>query len=59
MTGNRKPTKPQGRLDPENPGARPEDEEDEQGGVPEVQAMIVIRTTQVDQPGQQVRRAHQ
>ena len=32
MTGNRKPTKPQGRLDPENPGARPEDEEDEQGG---------------------------
>ena len=31
MTGNRKPTKPQERLDPENPGARPEDEEDEQG----------------------------
>ena len=32
MTGNRKPTQPQERLDPENPGARPEDEEDEQGG---------------------------
>ena len=31
MTGNRKPTQPQERLDPENPGARPEDEEDEQG----------------------------
>ena len=31
MAGNRKPTKPQGRLDPDNPGARPEDEEDEQG----------------------------
>ena len=32
MTGNRKPTQPQGRFDPENPGARPEDEEDEEGG---------------------------
>ena len=31
MAGNRKPTKPQGRLDPDNPGARPEDEGDEQG----------------------------
>ena len=31
MAGNRRPTRPQGRLDPDNPGDRPEDEEDEQG----------------------------